>query len=205
MAFHHALRNGKESEATALIKSATEANPTRCVSVCNVCTSPGDSFEADLLCVLVVSLLLHYAYIEHAEGRNELEKCEELFNCLIDRLHAKLDSLNATVDEQVTAAVESISLEGSDQEGQVNGNGNVAMKGEDDEEGAGGGGKELLSAKLREREEAKQAVLDHFAPQVNDLKSAAANVWIVYMRFARRAQVRLAGSVSLFGQGVVED
>jgi hypothetical protein len=95
------------------------------------------------------------------------------------------------MNEQVTAAVESISLEGTSvtDEAMPHTNGDTAGP-EGGDEGEDGGGKGLVSAKIREREAAKNAVMEQFTPQINGLKSAAANAWIVYMRFARRALVR---------------
>ena len=125
------------------------------------------------------SLLLHYAYIESEEGKGNLEECHKVYNGLLERLSVEIDKVNAAAQAEVQEALEEKArIETQEKTLKMQ----DGIMDEGDEVGE--------DVRMQERESISKAILDGKAEQVDELKRLGANVWIMQMRFARRAEVR---------------
>ncbi|GAA6000875.1 hypothetical protein JCM10207_004701 [Rhodosporidiobolus poonsookiae] len=131
------------------------------------------------------SLLLAYTLADLEEGKQDLAACYAIYDALIERLYGRVAQLETAVEAETAEALaeheaqkaEEIKPEGAD--------------GEDDTVEA----REKLAMQV---EELKKKVREARQPEIEDLKRAAANVWITEMRFARRSDgVKQARSIFL--------
>jgi cleavage stimulation factor subunit 3 len=126
------------------------------------------------------SLLIHYGYIENEESKSNNEECHKVYNGLIERLTTQIDNLNAQAQQEVTDALEEkAKIEAQEKQAKSQNGMMVDDNAEDTSD----------HARAQERESIKKAILDSKADQIDDLKRLGANVWIMHMRFARRAEV----------------
>lgn len=107
---------------------------------------------------------------ELEEGRGEFEACYKIFDNLIEHAHTELAQLQTATEQEIADAMETFDAKASATEG-ANG----------DEDG---------ERTVQEKEEVKAAISKRREGEVEAVKKRAASVWIVEMRFARRAEVR---------------
>ena len=125
------------------------------------------------------SLLVHYAYIESEEGKGNFEECHKVYNALVERIQAEIEFVNTATKTEINEALaEKARLEAQEKEAR---NQNQNM---DDTDIIG------EDVRIQERENIKKAIEDSRAGESDELKRLGANVWIMQMRFARRAEVR---------------
>ncbi|KAK9897245.1 Suf-domain-containing protein [Cystobasidium minutum MCA 4210] len=125
------------------------------------------------------SLLLHYAFAEHEESKGHNEECHRVYNGLIERLQAEIDATNTAMQTEIKEALEEKERIEAQEKAMRNQN---MMKDEDDEDQVG------ADVRNQEKESIKQAIIDSKTEHLNELKRLAASVWIMQMRFARRAE-----------------
>lgn len=106
------------------------------------------------------SLLLTFAVAEVEEGRGNLAKCHEAFEGLIARLDPEVDEMKRKIGGEVE-----------------NAKGAEIPPGDD------------AQALIEEREERGRLVAERRGKDVESLAAAIGVVWVMYMRFARRAEV----------------
>lgn len=124
------------------------------------------------------SLLLNYAYIEFEEGRGNLEECKTAYNNLVDRLTSDTDINIASTKQDIEDALEEKRrVEAQEQATR-------AQQNHFDET-------EVVSeeARKQEAESIRKAIEDSRSGKLEELRRLGTNVWIMYMRFARRAEV----------------
>lgn len=103
--------------------------------------------------------LLHFAYAELQESQNKNSEVHTAFDSLIATLHDQLESLDVSIKEEVEAARASVPSTGV-----VNGELNM------------------------ERDERGKQVLDKRSKELEIMRGELGIVWIMLMRFARRAE-----------------
>lgn len=153
MAAAYARSQDKPDDANTFLKAGMEANPT--------------------------SLLLHYAYAESEESKGHNEECHKVYNGLLERLQAEIESTNTAMQIEIKDALEEKARIEAQEKAARNQN---MMKDNDDED--------EVSEEVRnqEKESIRRAITDSKTEQLNELKRLAASVWIMQMRFARRAE-----------------
>lgn len=124
------------------------------------------------------SLLLHYAYVELAETKGNTQECHQVYNGLIEQFQKEIDSLNASIATEIQQALDEKAKVEEEEKATLRSQGQV--KSEEDEKDEG--------VRARERESITKAITDSKASALGELKRLAANVWIMQMRFARRAE-----------------
>lgn len=126
------------------------------------------------------SLLLHYAYIEMEESKANISECHKVYGGLIARLQAQIDGVTASIQTETQQALEDKAKVEQDEAAARRQQGQME---EDDEDNKNDG------IRFEEREAITKAIAESKAPKLEELKRLAANVWIMQMRFARRAEV----------------
>lgn len=122
------------------------------------------------------SLLVHYAYIESEEGKGNLEECHKVYNGLIERIQAEIENVNTATKTEVKEALdEKARLDAQEKEAITQNMDDADVVGED--------------VRIQERENIQKAIEDGRKGKLDELKRLGANVWIMQMRFARRAEV----------------
>lgn len=113
------------------------------------------------------SFLLSFALAELEEDARNFAECHAIFTNLIERLNVEIDELKIAVEKEVEvargpevpAAAHELNNEESD-----------------------------YARLVRERDERGRAVAERRGKDVDDAKAALGIVWVMYMRFARRAE-----------------
>lgn len=128
------------------------------------------------------SLLIHYAYIESEEGKGNFEECHRVYNGLVERIQTEIEAVQTATKTEVSEALaEKARLEVQEKEAR-NGADDMDVIGED--------------VRIQERENIQKAIEESRQSQLEELKRLGANVWIMQMRFARRAEgIQAARSV----------
>ncbi|KAI5478156.1 mRNA 3'-end-processing protein RNA14 [Pseudohyphozyma bogoriensis] len=122
------------------------------------------------------SLLLAYTLAEIEESRQDLPTVHSIYDTLIAHFHAELATLEAATEKEIEAAMAAY-----DKEDEAMGNGDDA---------------EAREKVTVEKEQIRSNIADKRKKEVDVAKSAASNVWITQMRFARRAEgVKMARQV----------
>lgn len=103
--------------------------------------------------------LLHFAFAEIQESQGKLPDVHNAFNGLIGELHSQLENIETSISGEVEAARASVPSTGVV-------NGELSM----------------------ERDERAKQVLDRRNKEIDGMKGELGVVWIMYMRFARRAE-----------------
>ena len=131
-------------------------------------------------------MLVAYAYCEVEEGRRNFEDCYKTYESLIEKYHQGLDKLIAKRDQEIAAATEQAKiLQGQKPEQEVDSKDTVMNGGEENEKTLG---EEMIQI--------RDTLTNRANPPIEAMKRAAASVWITQMRFARRAEVRIASPSS---------
>ncbi|KAF8320076.1 Suf-domain-containing protein, partial [Clavulina sp. PMI_390] len=105
------------------------------------------------------SFLLHFAYAELCESLHQVQEAQGAFENLIKSLHTQLESIEAGIATEVAAARDSVpQTDGANPE--------LAL----------------------ERDEREKAVVDRHTKELDVMRGELGVVWIMWMRFARRAQ-----------------
>jgi cleavage stimulation factor subunit 3 len=127
---------------------------------------------------LLLSFLLTFALAEQDEIRKNNAAARAAYEGLIKSHGSEIDKLKTSISEEVDQAK---GPEIEDEE--------VELIKRDDEDMDGA---ELSETQKRraEREARGQAVVDRRQRELEDLVTAAGVIWIMFMRFARRAEVR---------------
>lgn len=113
------------------------------------------------------SFLLSFALAEMEEDQRNYAECHTIFTNLIERLNVEIDELKLTVSKEVEiargpeipAAAHELNNEESD-----------------------------YARLVRERDERGRLVQERRGRDIDDAKAALGIVWVMYMRFARRAE-----------------
>jgi cleavage stimulation factor subunit 3 len=118
-------------------------------------------------------MLLTFALADIEEDRRNLAKCHEAYEALIARLNPEIDDLKKKVEQEIETAKgpEIVQPQGGD----------VDMIGDELSE---------VQKLIEERENRGNLVAERRGKDVQDLATAVGVVWVMYMRFARRAEVR---------------
>lgn len=153
MAAAYAKAQDKQDEAINFYKAGMEANPT--------------------------SLLLHYAYAELEESKGQNEECHKVYNGLIERLQAEIESTTTAMQTEIKEALEE--KERVEAQEKAMRNQNMMQNNDDDDEVS-------VEVRNQEKESIKRAIMESKTEHLNELKRLAASVWIMQMRFARRAE-----------------
>jgi cleavage stimulation factor subunit 3 len=158
---------GRLDEAGAYLKTGVDANPRRLVEKLNIsrCLSP------DFACS--PSFLLTFAYAEHEESKKNNAAAHAAYERLIAEHGASIDKLKVSIEKEVE---------------QAKGPEIPVDENEEDIEMVGAGPSETRKKQM-ERDARGQAVRDRRAVEVEDLTTAAGVIWVMYMRFVRRAEV----------------
>jgi cleavage stimulation factor subunit 3 len=118
------------------------------------------------------SVLLTFALADLEEDRKKFPECHTLYNNLQSSLGTDIEALKVTVTAEVdTARGPEIIVPPVE-------NGNIEMN----------GGSEI-SKLVEEREGRGRIVAERKGKDVDELATAMSVVWVMYMRFARRAEV----------------
>ncbi|KAL7423926.1 mRNA 3'-end-processing protein rna14 [Cryptotrichosporon argae] len=112
------------------------------------------------------SFLLTFALAELDEERRDYASCHAIFEDLVYLLNADIDTLKADVAAEIEAA----------RGPEILASAHAAEEGDE------------LARLIREREERGEDVAQRRAGEVVERATAASVVWIMYMRFARRAE-----------------
>lgn len=119
-------------------------------------------------------MVLTYAIVEIQETLKNYTVCTDAFNALIEYYHSEIDQINKTIEKEIAhgvPVVESKNTNGMDQE-------------------AGPELTEEEQKRAKQEEELRANVTALYKPKIDELREAAASVWITEMRFARRTEVR---------------
>lgn len=103
--------------------------------------------------------MLHFAYAELCESLNKLPEAHSAFESLVKALHIELEKLESSIAGEVEAVRASVPAT-------VEANGELAI----------------------ERDEREKAVMEKRGKELDDMKGELGVVWIMLMRFARRAE-----------------
>lgn len=125
--------------------------------------------------LLTVSFLLTFAFTENAEGRKEYGACHTAFESLVVNLIAQMEDLNRDVQDEADRMMGP----------EINPAAVPPAAGPEEEEQREAEIQRLVDERLSRGE----PVLARRQKEVDDLKTAISLVWIMYMRFARRAEV----------------
>jgi cleavage stimulation factor subunit 3 len=126
------------------------------------------------------SLLLHYAYAESEERKSHNEECHKVYNGLIERLQSEIDSTNTAMQTDIKEALAEKERRDA-QEKAARAGQNMMSGGYDEEIGE--------DVRIQERENIRKAITKNKTERITELRRLAASVWIMQMRFARRAEV----------------
>ena len=117
------------------------------------------------------SFLLTFGLADIEEERGNFTKCHSVYDGLLSKLDPEIEALKLTVEKEVeNVRGPEISLPTND----------VDMTGE---------GASEVTKLIEEREVRGRLVAERRGRDVQDLAAAAGVVWVMYMRFARRAEV----------------
>lgn len=132
------------------------------------------------------SLLLHYAYIESEESKGSFEECHRVYNALVERLQAEIERVVAATQVEIADALDDKARYELEEKAR-----RAAATAADErmhEDGDGDDGEVSEAVRIQERESIRAAITESKAEELNELKRLTANVWIMQMRFARRAE-----------------
>ncbi|KAH9811625.1 hypothetical protein DFH28DRAFT_1084886 [Melampsora americana] len=118
------------------------------------------------------SMVLTYAIVEIQETLKNYSVCTEAFKALIDHYHSEIDEINKTIEKEIAHGIpiiESKTANGVDHE--------VTHELTEEEQ-----------QRARQEEELRTNVTSLYKPKIDELREAAASVWITEMRFARRTE-----------------
>lgn len=119
-------------------------------------------------------MVLTYAIVEVQEASRNYSICTDAFKTLIDYYHAEIDEINKTIEKEIAHGIpiiESKTTNGHDHE-------------------AGHELTEEEEQRVKQEEELRTNVTSLYKPKLEELREAAASIWITEMRFARRTEVR---------------
>lgn len=126
------------------------------------------------------SFLLHFAYIEQAEARAEVQGCGEVFNSLIEWVYGQIEALQSNLDAEVKA----INEEGE----RIKAEASARRRDEGAADVVEGEEREELRKMEEERERRREAEREKVRPKIEEMKEHASLVWIKYMHFVRRQE-----------------
>lgn len=129
------------------------------------------------------SFLLHFAFIEQAEARGQTTECGMIFTSLVDWVHAQIHGLEDALEE----AIKVINVEGERYKAEAE----ARRRDEGASDEIEGEEREEVRKMEEERERRRNEEREKVKPTVEELKESAALVWIKYMHFVRRTEVRL--------------
>lgn len=122
---------------------------------------------------LTHSILLTFATAEIEEDRKLFSEAHALFTNLLDQLAHDMDALNDRIAQEVIAAkgpeIPRPATDGMD----IDGEGPMAV----------------YNRVMDEREERGRLVSERRGKEADELRNAMGVVWVMYMRYARRAEV----------------
>ncbi|KAG0148416.1 hypothetical protein CROQUDRAFT_654918 [Cronartium quercuum f. sp. fusiforme G11] len=118
------------------------------------------------------SMVLTYAIVEIQETLKNYSVCTEAFKALIDYYHSEIEEVNKTIEKEIAHGIPIIETK--------NTNGI--------EHEAGHELTEEERKRAKQEEELRANVTSLYKPKIDELREAAASVWITEMRFARRTE-----------------
>lgn len=126
------------------------------------------------------SFLLHFAYIELAEARSQVQDCGEVFQSLIDWVHSQIEAMQKELDEVLSRI---------DEEGKrIKEEASARRRDEGAADVVEGEEREELRKLEEEREKRREFEREKVRPKVEELQEQASLVWIKYMHFVRRQE-----------------
>lgn len=126
--------------------------------------------------------MLDFAYIDLGESRKSTSDCASTFDNLLSTVHSQIDRKLSELASALSAIDEAAAAERAAAEAKKadEGDADVEMDGEKRE-----GERKNEEARQKKKEEVKTQA----KPEIDELKEAAALVWIKYMQFLRRTEV----------------
>ncbi|MBW0506479.1 hypothetical protein O181_046194 [Austropuccinia psidii MF-1] len=119
------------------------------------------------------SIVLTYAIVETQENLKNYPACHAAFNSLLEHYHSEIDEINKTIEKEIANGIPIIESKT---------NATVA----DNEVGH-----ELTEEekqRVKEEEQLRANITALYKPKIDELREAAASVWVTEMRFARRTE-----------------
>jgi septal ring factor EnvC (AmiA/AmiB activator) len=125
------------------------------------------------------SCLLHFALTELYEERKRIAEARSVYESFLDRLHAQI----ASMEESLKKEIEQLEAEHANT---IQGSKSPNRLGEDD-----GEERERIRALERECAKAKEKATENWQKKISTVRRTCTLIWIMLMRFVRRAEVRL--------------
>ena len=173
---------GKIDDAAGYLRAGVQANPSRSVSTIISYPLEGARVLTTFTSALpVFSFLLTFALAELEESRKEFGKVHALFAGLLGRLQPTLEKTKASITDEIAAAVATVVEAVAPRK--AAGNQLIIDPSEPDLA-------ELKRAQDEERRAKADEIRTRRDKETDELEKGVALVWIMYMRFARRAEVR---------------
>lgn len=126
--------------------------------------------------------MVTFAYADLEEDRKNLAACHDAYDSLVSRLSQDVEEMRSAIVAEVQVAkgpeLPNAPGAGAGADGDADMNGDVARL-------------------VEEREARGRLVAERRGADVEDLQVALSVVWIMYMRFARRAEVSLGGAKNI--------
>lgn len=119
------------------------------------------------------SVVLTYAIVEAQENLKNYEACYAAFNSLVRFYHSEIDEINKTIEKEIAHGIPIIESKTA-----------VTLpEAEADQELT-----EEEKQRVKEEEQLRTNITALYKPKIDELREAAASVWITEMRFARRTE-----------------
>ncbi|KAK9717514.1 mRNA 3'-end-processing protein rna14, variant 2 [Basidiobolus ranarum] len=125
--------------------------------------------------VVPTSLLLHFAYAELEESKKNNPRARELYEILLKNIEKYIEEIRTSGEQEINELVQSLASEEVENE-------------EDSERERDGEDRERLRVKERSAEKQKAKVEAQIEKNLMSVKKAFTLVWIMFMKYARRAE-----------------
>ncbi|KAI8451386.1 hypothetical protein BY996DRAFT_8534553 [Phakopsora pachyrhizi] len=118
------------------------------------------------------SIVLTYALVEAQENLKNFPACYAAFNSLIEYYHSEIEEINKTIEKEIEHGI-------------------PIIESKTPQATAAEVGQELTEEekhRAKEEEKLRSNITALYKPKIDELREAAASVWITEMRFARRTE-----------------
>lgn len=144
---------------------------------------------------MYLSVLLTFAAAEHSENTKDSPTAHTLFTSLIDRLSTEAEDLKVILTKEVEYAMgpeipRLATGNNENEDGNMDIDNNNNNNNNDDDTG---GSKSEYTRLVEEREKRGEMVREKRGRDLEEVREAMGVVWVMYMRFARRAEVSWKG------------
>ena len=174
---------GRIDEAAGYLRAGVQANPSRSVthqSTSAVMHPIHHAEPSPAPAPSRLSFLLTFALAELEESRKDFSKAHALFANLLGRLQPTLEKTKASITDEIAAAVATVVDVVAPRK--TTGNHLITDPSEPDLA-------EVKRAQEEERRTKAEEIRTRREKETEELEKGVALVWIMYMRFARRAEV----------------